>query len=589
LKKSGFSYADVSIPFYQGSHYKETVEAIKASCFNLENGIVKESEVDSKSIFKEALDERYNLTKFAVPAVKEGSIIEYQYTIRANDIYSLRDWEFQGQIPTLWSQYTVAIPSNYGYAVYMQGKIDAATHTKKQYGKLYSIKDSKSSGTNENDNIISLNATVFEDTWIMKEVPAMKVEAYTSTIDNYVTKLKFQLAKIFGDVERDVTTTWMGMRQELMQADYFGGRILEGNSYLDAEMKNIVNPEDDAKLKCQKIYKYVRSNFVWDGKFSPYCATPLRNVWKNKKGNVGEINFMLLSMLKHEGIPADPVIISTRSNGKSLESYPIEDQFNYVAVRVDLPSEQIYLDASHAGLAFGRLPSYCYNGHARVMNARAEAVYLNADDLQEIKMTYAAVTLDNSGFNVAMSEKQGYFGSFEVRTAVLDHGKDNFFKEKLQGYTDNAKLKTAGIDSLDKPDFPVTVHYDFTIEKQGGDILYLSPLLSETIAKNPFESAIRTYPVEMLYARSETFTFSFIIPDGYQIEELPNSEKISLGADGGKFEYLIAQNGATIQLRTTLILTKATYQPAEYEGLREFYARILKKQNEQIILKKKKS
>jgi len=159
----------------------------------------------------------------------------------------------------------------------------------------------------------------------------------------------------------------------------------------------------------------------------------------------------------------------------------------------------------------------------------------------------------------------------------------------LQGGTGNAKLKTAGIDSLDKPDFPVTVHYDFTIEKQGGDILYLSPLLSETIAKNPFESAIRTYPVEMLYARSETFTFSFIIPDGYQIEELPNSEKISLGADGGKFEYLIAQNGATIQLRTTLILTKATYQPAEYEGLREFYARILKKQNEQIILKKKKS
>ena len=418
----------------------------------------------------------------------------------------------------------------------------------------------------------------------------MREEAYTSTIDNYVTKLRFQLAKIYGEQEKDVTTTWMGMRQELMQSDYFGGRILEGNAFLEAEMKNVVNPQDDAKSKCQKIYKFISSNFIWNGNYSKYCITPLRNVWKDKKGSVAEINFMLLNMLKHEGISADPVIISTKAHGKSLESYPMKDQFNYVVVRVDLPSEQFYLDASQPGLAFGRLPAYCYNGHARVINERAEAVYLNADDLQEAKMTYASATFDsNSGFNVSINEKNGFFESFEVRSAVMREGKENFFKEKLRGYADHVQLKNSGIDSLDKSDYPVTVHYDFILQGKEGDMIYLSPMLSEAATKNPFEAATRLYPVEMPYAKSETYVFSLIIPEGYQVEELPKSEKMNLASEGGSFEYLIAQNGPTVQLKSTLAFNKANYPATEYANLREFFSRVIKKQNEQIILKKKKA
>jgi hypothetical protein len=104
-----------------------------------------------------------------------------------------------------------------------------------------------------------------------------------------------------------------------------------------------------------------------------------------------------------------------------------------------------------------------------------------------------------------------------------------------------------------------------------------------------FEANLRYYPVEMPYAKTETYVFSLIVPNGYSVDEMPKSEKMSLAANAGSFEYLIAQSGNTIQIKSTLKFAKAVFQANEYENLREFYTRVLKKQNEQIILKKKKS
>jgi hypothetical protein len=78
------------------------------------------------------------------------------------------------------------------------------------------------------------------------------------------------------------------------------------------------------------------------------------------------------------------------------------------------------------------------------------------------------------------------------------------------------------------------------------------------------------------------------IPNGYEIEELPKSAQVTLNEDEGTFQYLIGRNENMIQFKSVIKLNKATFQPEDYNSLREFFAQVVKKQSEQIVFKKKK-
>ncbi len=59
-----------------------------------------------------------------------------------------------------------------------------------------------------------------------------------------------------------------------------------------------------------------------------------------------------------------------------------------------------------------------------------------------------------------------------------------------------------------------------------------------------------------------------------------------MNCDDGTFEYLIGVQGGTIQLRCRLKLNKANFAPEDYSTLRDFYALVVKKEAESIVLKK---
>jgi hypothetical protein len=52
------------------------------------------------------------------------------------------------------------------------------------------------------------------------------------------------------------------------------------------------------------------------------------------------------------------------------------------------------------------------------------------------------------------------------------------------------------------------------------------------------------------------------------------------------FEYAIEKHNNIISLRSRVKLERTFYSPDEYEILREFFNLIVKKQGEQIVLKK---
>jgi hypothetical protein len=157
-----------------------------------------------------------------------------------------------------------------------------------------------------------------------------------------------------------------------------------------------------------------------------------------------------------------------------------------------------------------------------------------------------------------------------------------------KSYPFDVQLTGKHIDSLQAYDQPVTVRYNFAFPTGGDDHLYFTPMLSDALKENYFKDAERQYPIEMPYTTDKLYVLQMDIPHGYEIEELPKPVRVKLNEGEGWFEYGFVSNGQSLQFRSRVTLKRTFFQPEEYQSLRDFFALVVKKQNEPIVFRKKK-
>jgi hypothetical protein len=265
-------------------------------------------------------------------------------------------------------------------------------------------------------------------------------------------------------------------------------------------------------------------------------------------------------------------------------------KFNYLIVKAVIDGKEYYLDASQPRLGFGRLPLRCYNGHARVINTSADPVQLSSELVNEAKSTTVFIINDEKGNTVgSMQQTPGYYESFNLRDRIKEKGKEELQKDIRKAFGSEITISNFVIDSLDKYENELGIKYEFDLVGDKEDIIYMNPMFGEGYKENPFKSAERFYPVEMPYTMDETYNLQMEVPQGYTVDELPKSMVVKLNEqDEGMFEYRISQSGDNISFRSRVKLTRANFQPDEYEMLREFFNLVVKKHAEQIVFKKKK-
>lgn len=377
------------------------------------------------------------------------------------------------------------------------------------------------------------------------------------------------------------------MYEDLKKDEDFGIALEKNNGYLGDVVEELVAGLSSDTAKARKIYNYVRQNFSCTGHSGLYLSKPLKTVFSSRNGNEADINLLLVAMLRRAKLEANPVILSTRQHGLTFELYPIIGRFNYTIASVNTTTGTYFMDASFSYLGFGRLDSRCYNGHARILTPEIPAISFDADSLWEKKTTYVLLMGEGDVIKGHFEQRPTYFESCELRESVKDKGKAEYFKPIAKGFSMEAALSNADIEDLNDNEVPVKVSYDFEMKPEADGMLYINPMLSEATRSNPFKSQDRFYPVEMPYVVDELYTLNMTIPDGYEVEELPKPAVVKLNDTDGMFQYLIQKEDNRIQLRSRIQLAKATFLPEEYNTLRDFFDMIVKKQAEQIVLKKK--
>jgi hypothetical protein len=600
LNKNALDIANVKINLHcrENGENADKLTDVSAITYNLENGKVVETSLSKNDIFVEKLSKRRFQKKFTLPAVKEGSIIEYSYKITSYFYFWMPEWKFQSlDYPCLWSEYKITIPALLGFNLIRQGihtfHIDEASEGKGSYSV---VEKRETASISSSDHTLFVTSNTVKHRWVMKDVAPLKLENFSINTSKYIDKVDFQLAQTYnGESTNEIYNTWGKASERLLKDDEFAATLDADNEWLDQIAADVLKGESDLLERAKKIYNYVSSNYTCTDYNNPYLTTRLYDVAKKKSGTVGDINLFLIALLRKAKVSANPVLLSTRDYGFSDPKFPLIDKLNYVICRCLVGGGAYNLDASYSLLGFGNLPLKCYNGYARVISKTdSTSFYLLPDSIKDRKVTMVSILNDEKqkdfiAGNIKVLE--GYFESNRIRSVVSKNGKDAYFGNIKATFSHETEIENSKIDSLQFPGEKIEIQYDFKMKSDlSVDLLYFNPaMFFKSFRENPFQSEDRKYPVEMDFPIDETYYFDMEIPNGYEVDELPKSTKVLFHAKDGFFQYQIAKAGNKIQFLCMVKLNKATFAAEEYEDLREFFTYIVKKQQEQIVFRKKKA
>ena len=594
LNERAFNQATVRIHLYTNSQDPEKLVDLRASTYNLENGKIVETKLEKNDVFEEKLNKNSIEEKFTVPSLKAGAIIEYSYTINSDYLFNMRSWAFQFvNYPCLWSEYTVTIPELLVYAAATQGVHHFYINETKRENEIYLITNPAGSYYGDQNEELSVSTVNNIRRYVMKDILGFQIEDYLTTPGNYIDKIEFQLSKesYDGETYKDVVNDWKKTAESLLKRDDFGNFLYETNAFADKQIAAITNNVSDKLQVAKSVYNFIKDNFTCTGE-GVLMTAPLWEIFKKRKGNVAEINLLLIALLNKAGISCDPVLLSTRSHGLNYLDYPILSKFNYILCKANINNQIYYLDATHPRLGFGKMNVKCYNGKAREINSMANEINFSPDSLKEKKTIFVSMVNDEKGNGMmkgSLQSKPGYFESYAIREAINKNGEKKYFDSLQLSYDSDIPMQNTSIDSLDNPDESISINYDFSFKlDHTADIIYFHPIIYDLYKKNPFIAAERKYPIEMDYPVDEMYVVTLEIPVCYIVDELPKPARVSFNHDDGFYEYLVQKNDAYVQLRCHVKLNRATFSPEEYSSLRGFFGDIVKKQNEQIVFKKKK-
>lgn len=119
-----------------------------------------------------------------------------------------------------------------------------------------------------------------------------------------------------------------------------------------------------------------------------------------------------------------------------------------------------------------------------------------------------------------------------------------------------------------------------------GDKIYLQPMVVGAEKENPFKLEKREYPIDFGCPIEEAYSYQIELPEGYSIEELPESVVFALPERAGSFRYMVNSMGTQLNIMSILKIEKPMFVGDEYLYIKQFYDLIVAKQAEQVVLKK---
>ena len=582
-KKEGLKWANYKVPYRVGYEKKndDFVEYSDCATYNLENGKIVKTRLNREGNFKTAINKYWKEAAITMPNVKVGSIVEFKYILKSENIVEFPVFNFQKDLFVNYSEYITEIPSFFVYKAIAKRSSELVFDSKVSQGTLSYIQKDGSSHTMGFEKVVNKYSAYY--------ILGLKEEPFVDNIENYRLSINHELERVqfYQEPVVNYSTTWEGVAKTIYEDKDFGEELGE-RDYIKEDLAMILKNVESPKEKLDIIFKFVQNKMNWNKMKGYYVDKGVKQAYIDGTGNTAEINFILIAMLNQAGIRVYPVLLSTIDNG--LPIYPNRTIFNYVIAAVEMDGKQLLFDASNKNTTENIIPLYAINWTGRLIkkDGSSEEIKL-VPDFQSKKGINMTVAIDEKGkISGKYSVKRTDYESLEFREKYSEINKQTYI-EKVENDLKGLQISDYTIENNKDFSKPLLENFTFTTDNECeiiGNKMYINPQFFFTQTKNPFVLDKRKFPIYFGYPNQEKISINISIPPGFVVESMPKSMSIGTEENLGSFKYLIENNGHNIQIVITKDINESIVQANYYTVLKDFFQKMVDKENEKIVLKK---
>lgn len=530
---------------------------IKGCTYNLENGEIVKSPLKKESIFEERVYGEQYVTRVALPSVRVGSVFEVEVTQDLVPNY----FDFQKSIPVIYA--ALSFPQNPVVDIKMQ-----------EYGTLGF-------------------ATRTNSTWIAKDVPAFEEEPFMRSEKDYKLRIEFELSSIKAPGYYAIySESWNAVSKYYMANKNFGGQLDWVNFSLKQMADSVKATATTDEEKVTKAYEIVQRRIKWNKVNDCFASKNFDKTIELKSGNSADINLVLVALLVKLGIPSEPVLFSTRENGKISPYFPTIDKFNYVIATAPLEGKTLYLDASQEYLPCGLIPTKllgCLGHRANSQEIKGiQSVLLEPVQKDKIS-TFNNFTLDSTGvINGKVTISREDYNAVDFKEDLKTYADLDAYIQKLESENTGIRIDSynfSDVNILTKP-FKEELNVTIGSLNSNNDVVVINPIVFPEIKNNPFTKEKRVTPTSFPQGIDYSAVVNIQLPQNYRVAEAPKSGIIANPDKTVKYSYKIDFNDTQISVRMRLSVDKLNHDLSEYSILRQIFEMMVQKQSESIILKK---
>lgn len=566
-KDNASSYLDHEISIYDDRKgTRQTLSNLKAYTYNYENGKTVATKVERDEKYKSKEDKNYDVTKFAFPNVKNGSVVEYSYTIQTPFYGSTPRIVIEEEVPVRYVEFVLDAPKPLGYTINYKGSLTPArriVEEKQMYGNAYQTYR-----------------------FGYDNIPAYKEEKYVMNNMNYKTGIKAELNSTFiNNVFKSYALSWEDIRKRLYDNEDFGLQLKKQNlvkDLLPAEIKDLPTMK-----RADAVLKFVQKNYTWNKEDEVFTDKGVKNLITTKIGNTAEINLLLTMLLRSVDINAEPVVLATVKRGILLSYNPSINQLNYVVSSFTDNNKIYLLDGSYKSSEINMIAPKALNYYGLIMGK---------NDVKQINVVYPEVSKTFLTVDAKMNPDGTFDGHFADRDTKLyamvvneryTDDKDKFAKSYKDAYKFSFSNMKHGIQ--DNNDFETS--FDFsadTFVDAVGNKLVFNPLLFLYAQNHDYnQKEPRKAPLEFYSANDRVKKVTITLPDNYVFENVPKSKKFRTEDNALQYTYLVTQTGNKLTVESTVQIDDSVFPKEYYPAFAQIFDNITQQEAQVVTAVKK--
>ncbi|HYC83735.1 MAG TPA: transglutaminase-like domain-containing protein, partial [Chryseosolibacter sp.] len=377
-------------------------------------------------------------------------------------------------------------------------------------------------------------------------------------------------------------------------------RNLNGDA--SPELKTVV---EEIKSKSKSEIEIVRNVFYWVQENIQYIAFEdgMRGfiphngsyVCEKRYGDCKDMANLIVNMLTLADVKAYHTWIGTRELPYKYSDVPtplVDDHM--IATYISKEGEYYFLDATSDYTPFG-LPSSMIQGKEALISKGPESY-----EIRTVPVIRKEINLMTDTVFVRMQNDQlvgsgtcslaGYpkvFGGYELDRAERDDVREYVTRLTSKG-NNKYYLDDYSIANLENRGKPTSIAYKFRISdyfQKAGDELYINLNLNKDFYNAAINPANRKTPIELDYGYTKSEFLQFEIPDGYEVDYLPENTEHQGVLLGCKISYRVDKN--RISVSKQVYVDYLLLQPDQFNAWNESVKQLSTAYKESIILRKK--